>query len=1104
MKEKNIPHIILAVIFILSGIYLTFFYESNDSAERASAAFSAVVGSGSLPIDATPTAWYDSTDTSTIFTGSGCTGAISDGARIGCWQDKSGNGNHAIQSTGSQQPQFQSTGGNTINGNSVIYFDGIRTAPRYFEVASNLGLNGTNPHTIFYVFERNTSDGDYDSLIGNATQNVSTFALRKSGANNALQLLNSVTGSSIVLSGSTVVTGNGAHVAATKRDGNNFTIYVEGASDATTTNSVSFNSDNMAIGNSNLNTDDPWQDGTINELIIYPSALNDTDRLAIECYLADKWGVTSATYTSNCVADYSTAPTDIEIDGADSVTLKEGTLSGTSAGTLTNDDPDSGDTHTYTLVAGTGDEDNGLFSIENGDELHFGFNPSYDSPSDDNGDNTYNVRIQVADNDSPPNTYSEALIVVIESVRFQAVIGSGSLPIEYEPTAWYDSSDGNTIHSDDACTSGNLSDGDRIGCWRDKSGNDNHAVNDPTTTRADNATTTDNPVFEASTLVNGRTAVQFAGVVNDPVGDDEEPEFLDTESTLELDGQKDFTFFAVFDTLSNAANDGAIIGGSDYGTDTLGTETLGIRVNRTTEAIDVTNSKTAVIFSGSDIVAENGIHSTTVIRDSNDWDLFVDGALDASTTNAIDFNDSNGPNTIALGMAELRRDALFNGNINEIIVYPRVLTLCERNSIEGYLANKWGTPYTADPSCFTNSPTAVLIEGGSSVQVEETNSLEGESAGTLSAIDADKPNDSFSYAIVGGADAALFSIGGFQDDEVIFEFEPHFYSPVDANDDNIYELSVQVTDSGGNTFIDDITIEIVEFGSISGGGGGGAGLGVPTVTPLSTNSRRPSITGTYDNVNAIGLEITISGISDPGFVSLTYILGTDARLTTSGSNWTLDLSEAPEVDLPYGTYSVEAFSFDFSGSTVDATSEELTIEVSSRSRSRVSQNIFVVRSYIYGCTYPQALNYKETAAWDDGSCIFDLYGSTTNPLVIFEEQDDIIFDLNVEECLYFNQYLSRGSNTNSPQEVEKWQKYFNRVLGVGLPETGFFGSLTEEAVRDFQTMFARYILEPWDLDEPTGQIYQTTRSFGNASLGCSEGTITLPDGEVLDHGEISF
>ncbi len=60
------------------------------------------------------------------------------------------------------------------------------------------------------------------------------------------------------------------------------------------------------------------------------------------------------------VTNANEEPTDIALSSS---TVAENQASGTTVGTLSTTDPDAGDTHTYTLVAGTGSTDNGSFTI---------------------------------------------------------------------------------------------------------------------------------------------------------------------------------------------------------------------------------------------------------------------------------------------------------------------------------------------------------------------------------------------------------------------------------------------------------------------------------------------------------------------------------------------------------------------------------------------------------------------------------------------------------------------------------------------------------------------------------------------------------------------
>ncbi|WED67032.1 Ig-like domain-containing protein [Synoicihabitans lomoniglobus] len=96
----------------------------------------------------------------------------------------------------------------------------------------------------------------------------------------------------------------------------------------------------------------------------------------------------------------NTAPTDIALS-ASSVNHSDGTNA--TVGTLSTTDADSGDSHTYTLVAGSGDTNNASFNI-NGTSLRA--NDPSELPN-----TTYSVRIQT--NDGNSGTYAEAFTITV-------------------------------------------------------------------------------------------------------------------------------------------------------------------------------------------------------------------------------------------------------------------------------------------------------------------------------------------------------------------------------------------------------------------------------------------------------------------------------------------------------------------------------------------------------------------------------------------------------------------------------------------------------------------------------------------------------------------
>ena len=97
-------------------------------------------------------------------------------------------------------------------------------------------------------------------------------------------------------------------------------------------------------------------------------------------------------------------------------------------------------------------------------------------------------------------------------------------------------------------------------------------------------------------------------------------------------------------------------------------------------------------------------------------------------------------------------------------------------------------------------PTAI---GPTTLSVDEnTNASSGISVATLTTTDQDG-GETFSYAVVGGADAANFSIGGTSSDELILTS-----SDLDFETQSTYVVDVEVTDSGGLTHVETITINL--------------------------------------------------------------------------------------------------------------------------------------------------------------------------------------------------------------------------------------------------------------------------------------------------------
>jgi hypothetical protein len=97
-------------------------------------------------------AWYDPSDLSTLFQNSNGTTAVAVGDVVGYIADKSGNGNHALQSDADQRPLLAVDS----SGNHYLDFDGLNDGM----VIANLEETSPTPIVGFFGYKNNEQAGD--------------------------------------------------------------------------------------------------------------------------------------------------------------------------------------------------------------------------------------------------------------------------------------------------------------------------------------------------------------------------------------------------------------------------------------------------------------------------------------------------------------------------------------------------------------------------------------------------------------------------------------------------------------------------------------------------------------------------------------------------------------------------------------------------------------------------------------------------------------------------------------------------------------------------------------------------------------------------------
>jgi len=224
---------------------------------------SQVVGGGFLPTDITGCLlWYDFSDADTLFTDAGSTKVANDGDLIYRANDKSGNNKHVEQPTEADRPSYKKS---VKNGLSSILMPGTLEGRLYNSTFYSQSLPVT---IIFFITTTNTNGVHFD--FG---KNVWSFRLNTSIYNGAY--LNS---------GGTF---SGNLVTCIVNTTTQF--YINGVT-KNSGNAGTFSGYRQSIGNRYPGETSPTY-GYYHELLVYNSALSDTDRGKVETYLNNKWAI---------------------------------------------------------------------------------------------------------------------------------------------------------------------------------------------------------------------------------------------------------------------------------------------------------------------------------------------------------------------------------------------------------------------------------------------------------------------------------------------------------------------------------------------------------------------------------------------------------------------------------------------------------------------------------------------------------------------------------------------------------------------------------------------------------------------------------------------
>jgi len=277
---------------------------------------------------------------------------------------------------------------------NIVYFQNTGTAssPSFTRLPDNFGLTNVGNYLSSPAFADLDGDGDLDAFVGNDSGNIAYFQ------NNGTASIPDFAPSENNPFGFTNV-GNRNTPAFADLDG-------DGDQDAfvgnLSGNIVYFQNTGTASSPSFTRLpDNPFgftNVGSNNSSPAFADLDNDGDQDAFVGY--ELGGIA---YFRNGPAN--TAPTDLSLSPS---SINENVAANSTVGTFTSTDPDTGNTFTYSLVAGAGDTNNTAFSIV-GNELQINASPDFETKP------SYNIRVLTTDQGGL--SYDKPLVVNINNVN---------------------------------------------------------------------------------------------------------------------------------------------------------------------------------------------------------------------------------------------------------------------------------------------------------------------------------------------------------------------------------------------------------------------------------------------------------------------------------------------------------------------------------------------------------------------------------------------------------------------------------------------------------------------------------------------------------------
>lgn len=234
-------------------------------------------------------------------------------------------------------------------------------------------------------------------------------------------------------------------------------------------------------------------------------------------------------------------------------------------------------------------------------------------------------------------------------------------------TLWFDSDDNSTVFSDSTCATLAVAGSNTVGCWQDKSGNNNNATQSVAGSR---------PPYTAN-QINSKNALVPAS------------DHMTISDSASLDSIQNNTFFFVSEpsALGNA---------SIFNKRPSGTPVHFLYALSATYGYQQFDSNLTSYFSSSPHPIGRASILTWSIRLSSPVKYFENGEKLTDSSSSIPASLTPDNNPAYLFADPPGSSYPFNGKVGEVILYNTTLSDTERGGVELYLADKWNIALNTD------------------------------------------------------------------------------------------------------------------------------------------------------------------------------------------------------------------------------------------------------------------------------------------------------------------------------------------------------------------------------------------------------------------------